>query len=338
MKIIVDAMGGDNAPVEIIKGSVQASKDMDIDIYLVGNEEIISNELNKYQYTKERIHIINAAEVITNDDVPTKAIKTKKDSSLVKGLKMLKNREGDAFVSAGNTGALLTGSLLLVGRIKGIDRPALTPVIPTSTGCSLLIDAGANTNCKPINLLQFGIMGSAYMKKVLDIESPKVGLVNIGAEEGKGNDLTKESYPMLKNAPINFLGNIEARDIPDGSAEVLVCDGFVGNVILKFMEGMGLTFYSNIKNIFTKNIFTYLAAMLVKKGLKDFKKKMDYTEYGGAPLLGIDGVVIKAHGSSNAKAFYYAIKQAKKFTETEVIAEIKEYIHKTGEGSFDSDE
>ncbi|MGE4284291.1 MAG: phosphate acyltransferase PlsX [Clostridia bacterium] len=338
MKIIVDAMGGDHAPIEIVKGSIQAAKDFNVDIFLVGNEETIIQELKKYQYPNERIHIIHASEVITNDDSPTKAIKLKKDSSLVKGLKMLKNGEGDAFISAGNTGALLSGALLLVGRIKGVDRPALTPVIPTDTGYSVLVDAGANTSCKPLNLLQFGIMGSAYMKKVLNTPSPRVGLVNIGTEEGKGNDLTKESHILLKKAPINFMGNIEARDIAAGVADVLVCDGFVGNVILKFMEGMGLTFYANIKKIFTKNIFTYLAAIIVKNGLKEFKKKMDYTEHGGAPLLGIDGVIIKSHGNSNAKAFYYAIKQAHKFIETGVISEIKEYIHKTGEDKVASDE
>ncbi|MDK2798410.1 MAG: phosphate acyltransferase [Clostridiales bacterium] len=326
MKIVVDAMGGDHAPKEVIKGSVQAAKDFDIDIILVGKEKIIKEELNSYKLSLKNIHIQNAEEIITNEDTPTKAIKTKKDSSMVIGLKMVKEGKADAFVSAGNTGALLTGALLLIGRIKGVDRPALTPVLPTNTGCALLVDAGANTNCKPENFLQFGIMGSAYMKKVLNISFPRVGLVNVGTEEGKGNDLTKNSYMLLKNAPINFIGNIEAREIPSGNVEVIVCDGFVGNVILKLMEGMGLAFYSNIKEIFTKNIFTYLSAILVKNGLKGFKKKMDYTEYGGAPLLGIDGVVIKAHGSSNAKAFYYAIRQAKTFISTGVINEIKEYI------------
>ncbi|MBZ4646250.1 MAG: phosphate acyltransferase [Petroclostridium sp.] len=338
MRIAIDAMGGDHAPKEVIKGSIQAVKDFDINIVLIGKESIIKEELQAYKFPVEKVHIKNADEIITNEDTPTKAIKNKKDSSLVVGLKMLKTGEADAFVSAGNTGALLTGALLLVGRIKGVDRPALTPILPTDNGCALLVDAGANTSCKPENFLQFGIMGSAYMKKVLGIDTPRVGLVNVGTEEGKGNDLTKTAYNLLKNAPINFLGNIEAREIPGGIADVIVCDGFVGNVMLKLMEGMGLTFYSNIKKIFTKNILTYFSALLVKSGLKEFKKKMDYTEYGGAPLLGIDGVVIKAHGSSNAKAFYSAIRQTKKFVETGVIDEIKQYICVTGEDNFDSNE
>lgn len=331
MQIIVDAMGGDHAPQEVVKGSVQAVNDFNIDIILVGKQAIIEKELAAYEYPRERIHIQHADEVITNDEAPTKAIKTKKNSSMVLGLKILKDKKGDAFVSAGNTGALLTGSLLRVGRIKGIDRPALTPILPTDKGCAILVDAGANTNCRPINFLQFGVMGSAYMKKVIGIPAPKVGLVNIGSEEGKGTDLIKDSFVLLKEAPLNFVGNIEAREIPEGSVDVIVCDGFVGNVILKLMEGMGMTFYRNIKSLFTKNLLTYLSALFISSGLKAFKKKMDYTEYGGAPLLGIDGVVVKAHGSSNAKAFYYAIVQAKKFVETGVIEEIREHICRRGE-------
>lgn len=331
MRIIIDAMGGDHAPQEIVKGSVQAANTLNVDILLVGQEGIIQNELKQYKYSADKIHIHHADEVITNDDVPTKAIKSKKNSSMVVGLKMLREKKGDAFVSAGNTGALLTGALLCVGRIKGIDRPALTPIIPTDKGCAILVDAGANTNCKPENFLQFGIMGSAYMKKVIGTDSPKVGLVNVGSEEGKGPDLIKTSYSLLQDAPLNFIGNIEAREIPYGDVDVIVCDGFVGNVILKLMEGMGLTLYSNIKKIFTKNVLTYLGALLVKNGLKEFKKKMDYREYGGAPLLGINGVVIKAHGSSSAMSIYYAISQAQKFAETGVVDEIKKYMCRKGE-------
>ncbi len=330
MRIIVDAMGGDHAPKEVILGSIQAARELDAEIILTGKKEIIEAQLKKEEYPADKVHVINADEIITNEDIPTRAIKVKKDSSMVVGLKMLKRKEGDAFVSAGNTGALLTGSLLLVGRIKGVDRPALTPLLPTEKGCALLIDAGANTNCRPENLLQFGIMGSTYMKNVVGIKNPRVGLVNVGSEEGKGNDVIKAAFSLLKDAPISFIGNIEAREIPAGAVDVIVCDGFVGNVILKLMEGMGLMFYSNVKEIFTKNIFTYLAALMVKSGLKNFNKKMDYTEYGGAPLLGIDGVVIKVHGSSKAKSFYYAIKQAKKFVETGVIDEIRSYVCRTG--------
>jgi len=340
MRIILDAMGGDHAPSEIIKGGVKAAQDFDVDIIFVGKKEVIRQELERQQskYSPSRIHIQNADEVITNDDVPTKAVKAKKDSSMVFGLKMLKEKKGDAFISAGNTGALLTGALLFVGRISGVDRPALTPMIPTDKGCAVLVDAGANTNCKPEHFLQFGIMGSAYIKNVIGIENPRVGLVNIGTEEGKGTGLTKGSYALLEKAPVNFIGNIEAREIPSGDIDVIVCDGFVGNVILKLMEGMGLAFYKNIKEIFTKNPLTYLAALFVKSGLKMFKSKMDYMEYGGAPLLGIDGVVIKAHGSSNERAIYSAIRQAKKFVETGVIDDIREYISRTGEDIIESNE
>ncbi len=332
MRIIVDAMGGDNAPEEIIKGCIKALNDIDIEITFTGQEELINQELNKYKYPKSKVHIKHTEEVITSDDIPTKAIKNKKDSSLVVGLKMLKKGEGDGFISAGNSGALLAGSLLCVGRIKGIDRPALTPVIPTETGGSLLVDAGANTNCKPINLLQFGIMGSAYMKKVMGITSPRVGLVNVGDENGKGPDVVKEAFELLEDTSLHFVGNIEARDIPKGIADVIVCDGFVGNVILKFMEGMGGYLLKHVKQLFTKNIISYISALLIKGNLKAFKKKMDYKEYGGAPLLGINGVVVKSHGSSDAKAFYYALIQANKFAEMGVIDEIKTYISERGEG------
>jgi glycerol-3-phosphate acyltransferase PlsX len=334
MRIIVDAMGGDNAPIESVKGCVMAANELDIEIVIVGKEEIVKEQLSNYKFPINKITVANADEIITNDDTPTKAIKQKVNSSMVIGLKMLKNNEGNAFVSAGNTGALLSGALFKIGRIKGIDRPALTPIIPTNKGCSLLIDAGANTVCKPLNLLQFGIMGSVYMKKVMNISSPRVGLINVGTEEGKGPDLVKSAFALLKDSPINFVGNVEAREIPNGSADVIVCDGFVGNIILKFLEGMGLAFYSNIKQIFTRNLLSYLGALMVKKGLIEFKKKMDYTEHGGAPLLGIDGVVIKAHGSSNAKSFYYSIAQAKKFVESEVIDEIREYLNINKEGSL----
>ncbi len=324
MRIIVDAMGGDNAPQEIIKGCIQALETLNVHIILVGQQEVIHKELKKYTYPKEKVEIRHASQVITNDDIPTKVIKEKKDASMVVGFKMLKEKEGDAFVSAGNTGALLSGALLKVGRIKGVHRPALTPIFPTEKGCAILVDAGANTHCRPENFLQFGIMGSTYMEKVEAIKNPSVGLVNVGTEAGKGTDLTKEAFSLLKNAHINFFGNIESREIPVGNIHVIVCDGFVGNVILKLMEGMGLTFYSEIKKIFTKNPITYLSALLVKKGLKSFKKKMDYREHGGAPLLGIDGAVIKAHGSSNALSIYYTILQAQKFVDTGVIEEIRQ--------------
>lgn len=334
MNIIVDAMGSDYGPGEIVKGCLDAAKELEVTIIIVGQEEIIKKELSKkiegYYDAVKRIKIVNASEVIDNSDTPTKAIKGKKDSSMVVGLKMLKESKGDAFISAGNTGALLTGSLLLVGRIKGIDRPALAPIIPTDKSNAIIVDAGANLVCKTINYVQFGIMGSKYMENMLEINNPKVALVNVGIEESKGSDVIKKAYSSLKKMDINFIGNIEARQIPDGYAEVIVCDGFVGNVVLKLIEGMAITFNKNIKEIFMTNIFTKLAALLVKSSFKKFKKRMDYSEHGGAPFLGIDGIVIKIHGSSKASSVYHAICQASKFIKTDVISQIKTSIEKTG--------
>jgi glycerol-3-phosphate acyltransferase PlsX len=326
MILAIDAMGGDNAPEEIVKGTVMFVKKYNVSVYLIGIEEMIKKELDKYDDIPEIIEIINAQDVITNEDIPTKAIKKKKDSSLVKGFEMLKNKEIDAFISAGNTGAIMTGSLLKVGRIKGISRPALAPIIPNDKGCSMLIDAGANTNCKPDNLVQFALMGTAYMKNVMKVANPLVGLANIGTEEEKGNDLVKSAYKELKKADINFYGNIEARDIPKGAVDIIVCDGFVGNIILKLTEGIGEWFYNNIKEIFTKNAIAYLSALFLKEGLKKFKKKVDYNEYGGAPFLGINGVVIKAHGSAKASSVYFSLVQAKKLVDGNVIGEINEYF------------
>ena len=243
---------------------------------------------------------------------------------------MVKEQEAEAFISAGNTGALLSGGLLIVGRIKGIDRPALTSVYPTKKGLSLLVDAGANADCKAKYLHQFAIMGSIYSEKILGVHNPKVGLVNIGVEEGKGNELVKETFKILNESDINFYGNLEARDIPEGKVDVLVCDGFVGNIILKLTEGVAKNIFSMLKEEFTKNIATKLGALLLKPGLMGFKKKIDYSEYGGAPLLGVKGAVIKAHGSSNEKAIKNAIKQAKLFVENEVLDKIEEDINKFG--------
>lgn len=323
MKIAVDAMGGDKGISMTVKGSIDAIKEFDIQIILVGKSDLIKKELEKYNYDKNKIEIINADEIIENHEKPVIAIRRKKESSLVKALNLVKEKKADAIVSAGSTGALLAGGLFVVGRIKGIDRPALSPVYPTEQGVSLLIDAGANVDSKPKNLEQFAIMGSIYAEKVLDIKNPKVGLVNIGEEEEKGNELTKESYKLLKNADINFYGNIEVRDIPKGYCDVLVCDGFVGNTILKLTEGLASTIFSSLKKEFMKNFKTKFGALLLKGGLKNFKKQMDYSEYGGALLLGVKQGVIKAHGSSDAKAFKNAIRQAKIFTENNVV----EIIH-----------
>ena len=256
MKIIVDAMGGDNAPMAPVEAAVRAVKELDVEIVLVGKKEVVEKELSAYDYPNDKISIANADEVITNHEEPAKAVRSKKNASVVVAANMLKKGEGDAMLSMGNTGALLASGLLIVGRIKGILRPALATLLPSAKGPKMLIDAGANTNCKPENLVQFGIMGSIYMKNVLGIESPTVGLMSNGEEEGKGDELTKETFPLLKKAPINFIGNIEGRDVMEGTADVITCDGFGGNVILKTVEGMGHVVSTKVKNIFMKIIFS----------------------------------------------------------------------------------
>lgn len=334
MIIIVDAMGGDNAPAEIVKGCAAASMDFSdkiTKIKLVGRKNEIAACLSELKYDAGRIEIVDAPDVITGDDDPTVAIRQKKDSSLRRALDMVHHGEGDVMVSAGNTGALIAGATLIVKRIKGVRRVALAPIMPSEKGCFLLVDAGANSECTPAFLKQFAIMGSIYMEKIMNIPRPRVGLVNIGSEDKKGTDTVVETNAELKKTPINYIGYIEGREIPIGEADVVVCDGFTGNVILKFMEGMGIVMYSLIKDIFTKNLKTKLAALMVKDGLKNFKKTMDYTEYGGAPILGASMPVIKAHGSSNAKAFYHAIGQAISTVESDLIGEIKENLAKYGD-------
>ena len=327
MKIIIDAMGGDHAPQAPVEAAVKAVSELGVEIILVGKTDVVEKELSQYDYDKSKISIVHAEELITNHEEPAKAVRSKKNASVVVAANMLKNGEGDAMLSMGNTGALLASGLLIVGRIKGVLRPALATLLPSAKGPKMLIDAGANTNCKPENLVQFGIMGSIYMKNVLGIESPTVGLMSNGEEEGKGDELTKETFPLLKNAPVNFIGNIEGRDVMEGNADVITCDGFVGNVILKTVEGMGHVVSKKVKGIFTKGLFTKLGALFVMKGLKEFKQAMDYREYGGAPLLGTKRPVIKGHGSSDAKAVFSAIYQAKKFVETSVIDDIVNNIN-----------
>ena len=335
MKIVVDAMGGDNGPKVTVKGSIDAVNEYDIEIILVGKEELIINELEKHRYTGNKIKVVNAEEVIENDDEPVRAIRRKKNSSLVVGLNMVKDGQADGIISAGNTGALLSGGLLIVKRISGIERAALAPVYPTKQGVSLLLDAGANTDCKPKYLQQFAIMGSIYCEKVLNIPNPKVGLINIGVEEAKGNDLTKETYKILKDSNINFRGNLEARDIPEGNIDVMIADGFVGNIVLKLTEGLALSIFSMLKEEFMSSFKTKIGALLLKSGLKKFKKRLDYTEYGGAPLLGVKGAVIKAHGSSDEKAIKNAIRQAKVFIDNRVIEKIEREITTIG-GNYDT--
>lgn len=326
MRIAIDAMGGDNAPVETVKGAIEALKEIDAIMVLIGTEEILKKELAKYDYDESRIEIIATTEVVENDDKPVIAIKRKKDSSMVVGFEKVRTGEIDALISAGNTGALLAGGLLRVGRIKGIDRPALTTVFPTFSGMFVMADVGANAECKPRNLLEFGIMGSIYAENVLGIENPKVGIINIGTEEGKGTPLVVESYDLLKASNLNFIGNIEARDIPERKADVLVTDGFTGNVVLKLTEGVAKSFMGELKGIFMSNFLTKISAGIIKGKLKSLKTKMDYTEYGGAPLLGIKAPIVKAHGSSNAKAFKNAIKYAEKYVSNNIIEKISQEI------------
>ena len=326
MKIIVDAMGGDNAPEAQVKGAARAAKELDVDIVLVGKTDAINEELRKYTYPEGRITVAEAPDVISNHEEPAKAVRSKKGASVVVAANMLKKGEGDAMLSCGNTGALLASGLLIVGRIKGILRPSLATTLPTAKGPKLLIDAGANTNCKPENLVQFGLMGSVYMKNIFGISSPKVGIISNGEEEEKGDELTKKTIPLMKEAPFNFIGNIEGRDVMEGTAEVMVCDGFVGNVVLKTVEGMGHVIGGMIKEMFKKNIKSKIGALLVMDGLNEFRSKMDYREYGGAPLLGCKKPVIKGHGSSDAKAVFNAIRQAKMFVSTDVINGITEKL------------
>ncbi|NMB97003.1 MAG: phosphate acyltransferase PlsX [Clostridiaceae bacterium] len=325
--IVVDAMGGDNAPNDIVKGCVDAINEQEgFDITLLGDCKRIEKILSENKFNNNRICIKNTTEVITNDDIPTKSIKNKKDSSMVAGFNMLKQNNGDVFVSCGNTGALLTGATLILGRIKGIDRPALAPVIPTRKGGALLIDAGFNTVCKPVNYLQFGIMGSIYMKEIFNIDKPRVGLINVGSEEIKGNETIRQAYTLLANSSVHFVGNVEGREIPNGEVDVAVCDGFVGNVLLKFLEGVGSFIYDGLKEVYYKNFISKLSSFLVRGELKKFKKKLDYEEYGGVPVLGINGTVFKCHGNSNAKSFKKSILNAYSFAKSTFMDQIKQEI------------
>lgn len=335
MRIIVDGMGGDNAPSEIVKACIDAVSEYKIKVLLVGKSDILEDELKKYNYPKDNVEILDAQDVITNDDDPALAIRRKKDSSLVVGLKALVDGLGDGFISAGNTGALLAGGLFIVKRIPGIDRAALTSVYPTTNGISFLVDAGANVDCKPEYLKQFAIMASIYMEKVMNKSNPSVGLVNIGVEEGKGNQLSKETYELLKNTDLNFIGNIEGRNLPLGDADIIIADGFVGNVVLKLTEGMAISIFSHLKEALMADTRSKLGGMLLKPQLREMKKLMDYREYGGAPLLGTRMPVVKAHGSSDALAFKNGIRQLVSFIEKDVIRTITEnlnYMDKKQEG------
>ena len=344
MKILIDAMGGDNSPDEIIKGCVDTIDELESEIILIGDEKQINAKVKEF-YDKENISevnskltIRNATEVISNHELPTEAIKKKKDSSMVVGFKMLKEGEGDVFISAGSTGAFMAGGLLLVGRIKGIDRPALCPILPSHSGKGfMLIDSGANTNCRPINLLQFAQMGEVYMKNVMHVENPVVGLLNIGAEEGKGNELMKETFVKLSESKtVNFYGNVEGRYMFDDLVDVVVTDGFTGNVALKTIEGMGLMITKLLKEELMRTTWSKILAMLMKPYLKKFKKRMDYSEYGGALLLGIKKPMVKCHGSANAKIVKFTLLQAENYAKNNVVESIESIISEEDKKDIDN--
>lgn len=328
VKVAVDAMGGDYAPEEPVKGAVEAvNAKENLFIYLVGQESIVKKELAKYSYPADRVEIVPASEVIETGEPPVQAIQKKKDSSLVKALRLVRQGEASAFVSCGSTGAVLVGGQVLVGKIKGVERAPLAPLIPTAEGVSLLIDCGANVDARPSHLIQFAKMGSVYMENVMGVKNPRVGLVNIGAEEEKGNALVKETYPLLKECKdINFVGNVEARDIPKGVCDVIVCEAFVGNVILKLYEGVGSTLIKKIKGSMMSSLRSKIGALLVKPALKETLKAFDASEYGGAPLLGLKGLVVKSHGSSKANEIRNSIFQCMTFTQEDICGKIKEYI------------
>lgn len=320
MKIILDGMGGDNAPEAVVEGAVMASKEIDHQIVIIGKEELIKAELEKYKYDEKKIQVINANEVISNDDAPVRAVRSKKDSSIVRGINMVKSGEGDIFISAGSTGALLAGGLFILGRIQGIDRPALASIYPIVGGIpSLLLDAGANSECKPNNLLEFGIMGNIYMEKVIGRENPKVGLVNIGTEAAKGSTLTKAAYELLDHSNMNFIGNVEAREVPRGACDVIVTDGFTGNVLLKLTEGMAWNILQVLKRKFTEGAKAKLGAALLIDKIKGLKQEFDYSEYGGAPILGVRGPIVKMHGSSNANAVKNTIIKGIPYAQERVV-------------------
>lgn len=329
MKIAIDGMGGDNAPKAVVEGIIKSLNEYQgIEYYITGPKEQIEEELKNYSYDKSLINIVDAREVISPNEHPVMALKKKKDSSIYKALKLVKDKECDAVISGGSTGAFLAGCTLVVGRIKGIERPALAPIMPGKNGSFMIVDAGANVDCKPSYLIQFAKMGKIYYQGVLGTENPSIGLVNIGAEEEKGNDLTKTAHKLLKEEEhLNFVGNVEPRDVSKGDINVLVCDGFVGNTLLKMYEGVASTLLGMIKEeILSGGLMSKLGAVLLKPVFKALKIKFDYKEYGGAPFLGVDGICIKAHGSSDGKAFKNAIRQTKIFYDNGVLEKIKEEL------------
>ena len=326
--VVLDAMGGDHAPGEMVKGAIDAVNMRDeIKVILVGQEDVIKEEIGKYQYPEDKIGIVHAEEVIETAEPPVNAIRKKKNSSIVVGMNMVKNKEADAFVSAGSSGAILVGGQVIVGRIRGIERPPLAPIIPTESGVSLLIDCGANVDARPSHLVQFAKMGSIYMEHVVGIKNPRVAIVNIGAEEDKGNALVKETFPLLKACTdINFVGSIEAREIPHGGADVIVCEAFVGNVILKLYEGLSSTLISLVKQGMMSSVTSKIGAAMALPALKKTLKEFDASKYGGAPLLGLNGLVVKTHGSAKAMEVTNSIIQCVTFKNEDINGKIKKNI------------
>ena len=327
-KVVLDAMGGDHSPGEMVLGAVNAVKEKDnLFVYIVGPSDRLQAELDQYEYPKDQIEIVHASDEITCHDAPVQAIRGKKDSSMVVGLRMVREGKADGFVSAGNSGAVLVGGQVLVGKMKGIERAPLAPIVPTLKGVSLLVDCGANVDAKPSNLVQFAQMGSIYMENALKIERPTVGILNIGAEEEKGNALVKETYPLLKECKgINFIGSVEARDFIYGAADVVVTEAFAGNVMLKTIEGVASGLFKLIKNSITATPVSTIGAALVKPQLKNVAKIFDATEYGGAPLLGLNGLVVKIHGNASHKEVKNALFQVEMFRSQDVNGKIREQL------------
>ena len=322
MRIALDTTGGDFAPDVVIKGALDAVRERGLSITLLGDRDKLLAMLSPEE--RQCIEVVNAPEWIASDEEPVMAIRRKKQSPLVVGCQMIKDGSVDALVSAGNTGAFMAAGMFVAGRIPGIERPALAPLIPTEDGRGVvLLDVGANMDARPQHLLQYGIMGSLYSERVLGRRQPKVALLNVGAEPGKGNQATKDAYTLLAAADINFVGNLEARELVTGSADVVVCDGFTGNVVLKFMEGMSVSLFRMLRESSTRDVRSKLGALLLKPALRDFKNSLDYSEHGGAPLLGIDGILVKCHGSSNSRAIKNGIYQAQKFVEQNVVSSIR---------------
>lgn len=324
MNIIVDAMGSDNGPEAIVNGCIDAlNEELGFDVTLVGDENEIKKAVEKRNFDSGRLKIRHASEVVTNADKPSRVVREKKDSSMVVGFNMIKENEGDVLISCGNTGALLSCGILVLKRLKGIVRPALGSIIPAKTGYAMIIDAGLNTNCKPINYYQFGVLGSFYMKANFNMDKPRVGIVNVGSEEEKGTDEIKEGYKMLKESSLNFVGNVEGNDVMLGKADVVVCDGFLGNVMLKLLEGTSEFLFGEIKSILRKNILTTLAAAVLKKGFGSLKDKVDPDIQGGAPILGLDGLVLKSHGNSNAKTIKNVVIKGYTLAKAQFLDSIK---------------